>query len=263
MERIQQGEDDEELADITDDVDDDLVNVGLNGSTISIGSTGSNAPKIELPDPSIKTLPTILSLISEHRFRLARFIKHDYIEKLFEVFRECEDIDSVQDCRILFRIFSNIISMDDTEILDILFSNENIMQLIGVLEYDPDLPTKKANHRNYLKNVVVLKEVIPFNNHLILDKIHQTFRIQYIKETILASIIDDQTFSTLSNIILRNNSAIINAIKEDQEFMRKVFSSLMSNDISPEKQRDLAKFLGEFNCLLKQQIVYTRLEIYK
>lgn len=246
-----------------DDADDDLVNIGLNGSSLSIASTSSTIQKIELPEPSVKNLSSILSTILEHRFRVARYIKSDYISKLFDVFNECEDIDSVENCRILFKIFTNIISMDDPDILDILLSPNNIMKLIGVLEYDPDLPTKKANHRNYLQNVVVFKEVIPFNNPTILEKIHQTFRIQYIKETILASIIDDQTFAALSTIIGRNNITIITAIRDDQEFLTKVFSTLLSNDISVEKQKDLSKFLSEFFNLMKHQHINTRLEMYK
>ncbi|KAG2381392.1 hypothetical protein C9374_006381 [Naegleria lovaniensis] len=263
VEKNNQPEDDEELGDMGDDLDDDLVNIGLNGSSLSIASTSSTIPKIELPEPSVKNVPSILSTILEHRFKIARYIKPDYISKLFDVFNECEDIDSVEDCRILFKIFTNLISLDDSDIHDILLSPNNIMKLIGVLEYDPDLPTKKANHRNYLQNVVVFKEVIPFNNPTILEKIHQTFRIQYIKETILASIIDDQTFGALSTIIARNNIAIITAIRDDQEFLKKVFSTLLSNDISVEKQKDLSKFLSEFFNLMKHQHINTRLEMYK
>ena len=237
--------------------------MGLNGSSLSIGSTGSSLGKIELPEPSISNLTTILSIITDHRFRLPSYIKSDYILKLFQVFDDCEDLDSVENCRILFKIFSGIIAIDDLEILEILFSKNNIMKLIGVLEYDPDLPTKKANHRNFLNNRVIFKEVIPFNNHNVLDKIHQTFKIQYIKETILASIIDDQTFSTLSTIIFKNNTMIINSIKEDQEFLKKVFSTLLADDTPKDKQRDLSKFLSEFFALLKHQNINNKIDTYK
>ncbi|KAL9653642.1 hypothetical protein ABK040_009119 [Willaertia magna] len=244
VERNKQAE--EDLSDV--DVDDEVIHT---------------TSKFHLPEPKTHNLNELLNLITENKYKVAKYITFDYISKLFNVFDECEDSESVNDCRILFKIFTHIISLDETDILDYLFNNENIMKLIGVLEYDPDLPTRKANHRNYLKNVVVFKQVIPFNNNEILDKIHQTFRIQYIKETILASIIDDQTFNTLSNLIYKNNTFLVNAIRDDESFLNNLFQSLLSDETPIERQRDLSKFLNEFNNLLKMQGAYTRLDCLK
>lgn len=58
------------------------------------------------------------------------------------------------------------------------------MDVIGCLEYDPDLQTAQQ-HRQFLSTAVVFKEVVPITSQDVLSKIHQTYRIQYLKDVIL------------------------------------------------------------------------------
>lgn len=58
------------------------------------------------------------------------------------------------------------------------------MDVIGCLEYDPDLQTPQQ-HRQFLSTAVVFKEVVPITSQDVLSKIHQTYRIQYLKDVIL------------------------------------------------------------------------------
>lgn len=58
------------------------------------------------------------------------------------------------------------------------------MDVIGCLEYDPDLATPQQ-HRSFLSTAVVFKEVVPITSADVLAKIHQTYRIQYLKDVIL------------------------------------------------------------------------------
>lgn len=135
--------------------------------------------------------------------------------------------------------------------LRVLFDKENVIRLMGILEYDPSLPVQKANHRDYLQRVVVFKEVIPFADRSIVDKIHQTFQVQYLKDTVLPRVLDDATFAALNQLINSNNAAIVNAIKDDGEFLGNLFSLIRSNDTKPEELRDAIKFLQEYNLLLR------------
>lgn len=111
---------------------------------------------------------------------------------------------------------------------------------------DPDLPVLKANHRRYLNQIVVFKEVVPFSNRTIINKIHQTFRVQYLKDIVLPRYLDDQTFNTLSTIIFFNNTEIVKAIREDYLFLDKLFQALKTNPT-----RDHARLLLEFNNMIK------------
>lgn len=55
------------------------------------------------------------------------------------------------------------------------------------------------------QSCVQFKEVVPINEPSIIAKIHQTYRIQYIKDVILPRALDDATYTTLSSLALFNN----------------------------------------------------------
>lgn len=113
--------------------------------------------------------------------------------------------------------------LDDSKLFEALFNEDRFLRLLGALEYDPDLPVPKSNHRHFLKNVVVYKEIIPFSNRDIVAKIHQTFKIQYLKDTVLPRYLDDPTFNTLNTIIYFNNLEIIKCIREDEKFLTQLY----------------------------------------
>lgn len=48
--------------------------------------------------------------------------------------------------------------LNDTNLFELLLSEEMMMDVVGALEYDPELLTKQ-NHRSFLKESVVFKEV--------------------------------------------------------------------------------------------------------
>ncbi len=52
--------------------------------------------------------------------------------------------------------------------------------MVGCLEYDPEIPVRQR-HRDYLERSVVFKEVVPISDPVIRNKIHQTYRLGYLK----------------------------------------------------------------------------------
>lgn len=51
------------------------------------------------------------------------------------------------------------------QLLDELLKEEHVMDVIGCLEYDPDLQTPQQ-HRNFLQTAVVFKEVVPIKSQV-------------------------------------------------------------------------------------------------
>ena len=72
------------------------------------------------------------------------------------------------------------------------------------MEYDPELLTQQK-HREFLRDVVVFKEVVPLRSAALKAKIHQTYRMGYVKDVILPRALDDGTFATLSSLMMFNN----------------------------------------------------------
>lgn len=50
--------------------------------------------------------------------------------------------------------------------------------------YDPELP-ERQRHRDFLRERVVFREVVPISDAAVRAKIHQTYRMGYLKDVIL------------------------------------------------------------------------------
>lgn len=55
-----------------------------------------------------------------------------------------------------------------------------LQDVVGCLEYDPELPVRQ-HYRQYLQQGVVFKEVVPISSPNLRAKIHQTYRMGYLK----------------------------------------------------------------------------------
>ncbi|PKI40652.1 hypothetical protein CRG98_038907 [Punica granatum] len=123
-----------------------------------------------------------------------------------ELFRICEDLDNLEGLRMIYRIVKGIILLNSPQIFEKIFGDELMMDIIGSLEYDPEV--SQVHHRNFLKEHVVFKEAIPIKDPIVLSKIHQTYRVGYLKDVILARALDDATIANLNSIIHSNNAVV-------------------------------------------------------
>ena len=90
---------------------------------------------------------------------MALAIENDnYIKKLVELFRTCEDLENLEALHLLYEIFKNMFVLNKNTLLEVMFADEYILDVIGALEYDPTYSTPKK-HREFLKSTCVFKEV--------------------------------------------------------------------------------------------------------
>lgn len=83
---------------------------------------------------------------------------------------------------------------------------------------DPDFPLHKANHRQYLADESKFKEVVKIDDEGIKRKIHSTYRLQYLKDVVLARILDDPTFSVLNSLIFFHQVDIVGHLQTNLSF---------------------------------------------
>lgn len=116
--------------------------------------------------------------------------------------------------------------LNDVSVFEGLVSDENILQVIAALEYDPDHPGGPYNrHRKFLRKAK-FKNVIRLREADVTAKIHQNYRITYIKDVILLRYLDDPTVNTLSSMIFYNNVMIVSRLSDNTEFMQDLFRKL-------------------------------------
>ncbi|KAH8406985.1 hypothetical protein KR222_003336 [Zaprionus bogoriensis] len=220
------------------------------------------APPIELPPCELSRLEdiseTIQSCLSTplRKEKLSMALESEnYIKKLLNLFRVCEDLDSTEGLHHLFEIFKNIFLLNKNALFEIMFADDTIFDVVGCLEYDPSVAQPKK-HRQYLKQLAKFREAVPIKNQDLLAKIHQTFRVQYIQDIILPTpsvFVEDTMLNTLSSFIFFNKVEIVTLIQEDERFLVDVFSLLTDPSTSDVKRRDLVLFLKEF-CNFAQNL---------
>ncbi|CAI7780197.1 unnamed protein product [Closterium sp. NIES-54] len=116
-----------------------------------------------------------------HRDRMASLIlREGYVARLVALFRASEGAHDTPALHHLYRVFKGLVLLNDSQLFEELFAPDAIMDVIGALEYDPDVPCRQQ-HRASVQQQAVYREALPIPSAALLAKIHQTYRLGYIK----------------------------------------------------------------------------------
>ncbi|GIL44731.1 hypothetical protein Vafri_2247 [Volvox africanus] len=211
--------------------------------------------ELDLPAPDRRHLEDIAKALSHvppfQRDRIAaQLMKQNYLPALLDQFKQCEDLEDNEGLTHMYTIVRSAIMLNDSSVLEEMLREEHVMDVLGALEYDPDVK-QPQKHRDFLQSHVQFKEVVPITNPQILAKIHQTYRIQYLKDVILPRSLDDATYATLSSLALFNNMEVVGALMADPSFLPQLFQRLQQTDPSDTQWHDLVAFLQEFCSLAR------------
>lgn len=217
-------------------------------------------PPVTLPNAELGNLPEIessmrvMSASNTGRDALAKAIMaEDYIGKLIPLVEMAEDLESLQDLHRLCNIMKIIILLNDTSIIEHAVSDECVLGVVGALEYDPDFPSHKANHRHWLDNEGRYKEVVPIEDETTRRKIHQTYRLQYLKDVVLARILDDPTFSVLNSLIFFNQVDIVQHLQTNASFLNDLFG-IFNSPVTDHKRKKMAVLFIQQCCSIAKNI---------
>uniref|UniRef100_A0A4W4FKX0 Serine/threonine-protein phosphatase 4 regulatory subunit 3 n=1 Tax=Electrophorus electricus TaxID=8005 RepID=A0A4W4FKX0_ELEEL len=216
---------------------------------------------VELPACELARLEEIADLVTSvlsspiRREKLAlALISEGYIKKLLQLFRTCEDLENREGLHHLYEIVRGVLFLNKATLFEVMFSDDCIMDVVGCLEYDPALVQPKR-HREFLTKTAKFKEVIPIRDSELRQKIHQTYRVQYIQDIILPtpSVFEENFLSTLTSFIFFNKVEIVSMLQEDEKFLTEVFAQLTDEATEDAKRRELVNFFKEF-CAFSQTL---------
>ncbi|KAI8807911.1 component of IIS longevity pathway SMK-1-domain-containing protein [Cladochytrium replicatum] len=190
-------------------------------------------------------------------------IQENYIDKLTGLLEMCEDLESVDDLHALSSIMTSIIFLNDPQIYDIILKGDVFMNVVGILEYDRELKNMKANYRDHLTSHARLKEVVSIKNPDVVQKINQTYRVQFLKDVVLARQLDDSTFSTLNWLVIRNEIDLVSHFQQDHTYLNSLFSLLSSPSTPTSQKSDAIQFLHELCGMAKALQPSARTQFYR
>ncbi|KAM0432802.1 hypothetical protein ACHAPT_004504 [Fusarium lateritium] len=215
-------------------------------------------PTINLPGAELGNLGEIestmrmMSTTANGRDALAKAIMaEDYIGKLIPMVEMAEDLESLQDLHRLCNIMKTVILLNDTSIIEHAVSDECVLGVVGALEYDPDFPSHKANHRHWLGNQGRYKEVVRIEDEQTRRKIHQTYRLQYLKDVVLARILDDPTFSVLNSLIFFNQVDIVQHLQANTAFLNELFGIFSPSNSDQKRKKEAVLFIQQCCAIAK------------
>ncbi|MCJ1353768.1 MAG: Platinum sensitivity protein [Icmadophila ericetorum] len=224
---------------------------------------------ILLPPPELASLAEIdtamrmASTSPAGRDALSKFIiGEDYIQKLVPLVELAEKMHALTELHRLSNIMKLLILLNDTQIIEIVVSDEVILGVVGALEYDQDFPNHKANHRQFLKDRSRFKEVVPIEDEVTKKKIHSTWRLQYLKDVVLARILDDPTFSVLNSLIFFNQVDIVTHIQQNSVFLKDLFRVINSPETELRQKKDAVCFIQQCCAIAKNLQAPGRVNLY-
>ncbi|KAK4909392.1 hypothetical protein LTR28_000181, partial [Elasticomyces elasticus] len=186
-----------------------------------------------------------------------------YIPKLIPLVDMAEDLEDLPDLHRLCNMMKHLILLNDNTIIELIVTDDLILGVVGALEYDPDFPSHKANHRQYLSDESKFKEVVKIENPEIKKKIHYTYRLQYLKDVVLARILDDPTFSVLNSLIFFHQVAIVDHIQSNPAFLKDLFGIFDPEQLDQQRKKDAVLFIQQCCAVSKNIQLQARAALYQ
>ena len=81
-------------------------------------------------------------------------------------------------------------------------------------------------------------EPIALHDASVQKKVHHTYRLQFLKDVVLARILDDSTFNVLNSCIIFNQIDIINHVQNDVRFLGEIVDLFVNADGSTRAEDD-------------------------
>lgn len=207
----------------------DLWNSALSGEDLIRNGDDSYASSImemtqSLPNPpTLQNLAEIADTIAvihnvQQRENLALWIAKDecaYLRALLALFpaaEERDDNEKYEKLAMLAACVKTILLLNDPSILELIVNVESIFEEVcSCLEYDPDL-REKANHRWFLRERAKFRTVVPMEDPELVSAIHRSFRVQYLRDTLLRPTMDESSLSTLTSLQMFTHADVVKGV---------------------------------------------------
>ncbi|KAF4629837.1 hypothetical protein G7Y89_g8304 [Cudoniella acicularis] len=213
---------------------------------------------ISLPTPTLGNLQEAeaqvrsFNVSNSGRDAMTKFvIGEDYIKQLIPLVETAEDMEDLVSLHRLCNIMKTFILLNDNAIMELVVRDDLILGVVGALEYDPDFPSHKANHRHWLSKEGRYKEVVRIEDEEIRKKIHTVYRLQYLKDVVLARILDDPTFSVLNGLIFFQQVDIVTHIQANPGFLKELFGIFSVQETNQERKKEAVLFIQQCCAIAK------------
>ena len=171
--------------------------------------------------PTLQNLEEVADLIAaaqqamQQRDSLAMYISQQdcaYLKALLNLFPAAEIKQDYGALATLAACIKTILLLNDPAIIECIVSQGFMYeQVCSALEYDPDL-RDKANHRWFLRERCKFRTVVWMDDEALVETIHRSFRVTYLRDTLLRPTMDESSLSTLSSLQTFTHADVVKGV---------------------------------------------------
>lgn len=104
--------------------------------------------------------------------------------------------------------------------------------------------------------------MVPIEDENITQKIHSTWRLQYLKDVVLARMLDDPTFGVLNSLIFFNQVEIVQHLQQNTPFLKELFRLIDGANVPTARRKDAVCFLQQCCAIAKNLQAPARQALY-
>jgi hypothetical protein len=135
-----------------------------------------------------------------------------YLKSLLSLFPSAESRGDYGSLATLAACIKTILLLNDSAIIELIVADELIFEEVcSTLEYDPDL-RDKANHRWFLRERAKFRTVALMEDEELVVSIHRSFRVNYLRDTLLRPTMDESSLSTLSSLQTFTHADVVKGV---------------------------------------------------
>jgi protein phosphatase-4 regulatory subunit 3 len=135
-----------------------------------------------------------------------------YLKSLLSLFQPAETKGDYGSLATLAACIKTILLLNDPSILEMIVNKERVFEdICAALEYDPDL-RDKANHRWFLRERAKFRTVALMEDDELVGAIHRSFRVNYLKDTLLRPTMDESSLSTLASLQTFTHADVVKGV---------------------------------------------------
>lgn len=181
-----------------------------------------------------------------HEALLAYFGSSEYPKHILSLFCSTKadsalsSTDRLDILHGLSSLIKQLLLFGESTLLEALLEDEVFVTVLDILEYDEEFGRKKANYRHFFEKQARFRQVVPIHDENIVEKIKKTFRLQLLKDVVLARLMDDTSFHMISSLIFMNQIEIIVWMQSTPQFSNALFGLYdpKSGDLQETEARD-------------------------
>eukprot|EP01016_Furgasonia_blochmanni_P026500 TRINITY_DN2812_c0_g1_i3.p1 TRINITY_DN2812_c0_g1~~TRINITY_DN2812_c0_g1_i3.p1 ORF type:complete len:702 (+),score=91.85 TRINITY_DN2812_c0_g1_i3:221-2326(+) len=209
---------------------------------------------------------------NEHRKQCSFLIlvkKDSYLSPLKDAFNKAEVEKDAEVLKQLCKIVQILVSAAESKLLDVLMSDQYYLFVFGALEYDPDSRSQSdISHRRFLTETANFKATVQIQEQEVLELIHINFRLIYLRDCGLASVLDDRSLQIMNMTVQSHYIEILRHVQKSKEIVESLLANLKDENQSYNSLRMLheictvLKNIPDVNLINKEHI-YEILEEFK